>query len=134
LLLISVGRHRRVHSESEKRYLHLEKDGAGGILVEEPDIPRIVYGSYMLNIFTFTTVRGSAIRHRRTSGQGLLGEPRAPREGCVLGTLPHLGALISRFAITSELSKHRAYPRAMVEPELGVVLRFLMRRCRESRV
>jgi hypothetical protein len=66
--------------------------------------------------------------------ENLVGDLKTSREVYVFGTLSRLEALVDYFAMTSELSRYRASPRAVVESKFGAILRFLMRRCRDSRL
>jgi hypothetical protein len=66
--------------------------------------------------------------------ENLVGDLKTSREVYVFGTVSRLEALVDCFAMTSELPRYRASPRAVVESKFGAILRFLMRRCRDSKL
>jgi hypothetical protein len=100
------------------------------MLVEKPEISGIFYGAYMLKMFTSTTIQGSAFKPPPSLWSRTLSVISKHLEWCTFLARCHV--LKHCFAMTSELSRYRASPRAVVESKFGAILRFLMRRCRES--
>jgi hypothetical protein len=102
------------------------------MLVEKPEISGIFYGAYMLKMFTSTTIQGSAFKPPPSLWSRTLSVISKHLEWCTFLARCHV--LKHCFAMTSELSRYRASPRAVVESKFGAILRFLMRRCRDSKL